>query len=65
MAFFFINELHWNHVFLRRNSYILTDRLNKVRTKLENVIKSFEMTLNSKHRTEKIKIKIKDLENKT
>ena len=28
-----------------------------MRTKLENVIKSFEMTLNSKHRTEKIKSK--------
>ena len=35
----------------------LTDRLNKVRTKLKNGIKSFEMTQNSKHRTEKIKTK--------
>ena len=33
----------------------LTDRLNKVRTKLKNVIKSFEMTLNSNYRSEKIK----------
>ena len=33
----------------------LTDRLNKVRTKLKNVIKSFEMTLNSNYRLEKIK----------
>ena len=35
----------------------LTDRLNKVRTKLKNVIKYFEMKLNSKHRTEKLKTK--------
>ena len=33
----------------------LTERLNNVRSKLKNVIRSFEMTLNSKHRTEKIK----------
>ena len=38
-------------------SYTLTDRLNKVRTKLKNVIKSLEMTLNSKHRTGKLKTK--------
>ena len=35
----------------------LTDRLNKVRTKLKNAIKSFEMALNSKHRTEKLTTK--------
>ena len=38
-------------------SCILTDCLNKVKTKLKNVIKSFGMTLNSKHRTEKVKNK--------
>ena len=38
-------------------SFILTDRLNKVRTKVKNVIKSFEMTLKSKHKTEKLKTK--------
>ena len=52
MTFFFINKPLWKHVFC-----ILIDRLNKVRTKLKNVIQSFEMTLNSKHRTEKIKTK--------
>ena len=36
---------------------MLTDCLNKVRSKLKNVIKSFAMTLNSKHRTEKMKTK--------
>ena len=36
---------------------MLTDRLNKVRIKWKNVIKSFGMTLNSKQRTEKIKTK--------
>ena len=35
----------------------LTDRLNKARTKLKNVIKLFEMTLNSKHKSEKLKAK--------
>ena len=33
----------------------LTDRLNKVRTKSRNFIKSFEMTLDSKDRAEKSK----------
>ena len=36
----------------------LTDRLNKVRTKLK--IKSFDMKLNSKHRTEDKKLKTKE-----
>ena len=31
--------------------------MNRARTKLKNVIKSFDMALNSKHRTEKIKTK--------
>ena len=52
MTFFFINKPVTKHVF-----HILTDRLNEGRTKLKNVIKSFEMTLNSKHRTQKIKSK--------
>ena len=50
MTFFFLNMFF---VITR----FLTDRLSKVRTKLKNVIKSFEITLNSKHRTEKIKTK--------
>ena len=44
-------------MFFISDSYILKDRLNKVTTKLKNLIKSFEMTLNSKHRTETIKTK--------
>ena len=36
---------------------ILTDSVNKVITKLKNVIKPFEMTLNSKCRIQKIKNK--------
>ena len=38
-------------------SSILTNRLNKVVTKLKNVMKSFQMKLNSKHRAEKTKTK--------
>ena len=52
----FISKPLWKHAFMAR-SYILTDRLNKVRTKLKSVIKSFEMTLNSKYRIEEIKNK--------
>ena len=52
MTFFFINKPLSKHVF-----HILPDRLNEGRTKLKNVIKSFEMTLNSKYRTQKIKSK--------
>ena len=55
MAFFFIKKPLQKHVFC--NAIFITDRLNKVITKLKNVIKSFEMTLNSKHGTEKIKNK--------
>ena len=51
LTFFALSKPLWS------NSYILTDRLNKVRTKLKNVIKSFEMSLNSKHKAEKIKTK--------
>ena len=56
MTFFFLNKVLWKHVFLQRDFYVLTDRLNKARTKLKNV-KSFQVTLNSKHKTEKIKTK--------
>ena len=42
--------------FITRVLY-LTNRLNKVRTKLKNVTESFEMTLKLKHRTEKLKTK--------
>ena len=56
MTFFFLNKVLWKHVFLQRDFYVLTD-LNKARTKLKNVIKSFQVTLNSKHKTEKIKTK--------
>ena len=65
VIFFFINiiflykENSLEACFLHRNSFILTNGLNKVRTKLKNVVKSFEMTLNSKHGTEKIKNKNK------
>ena len=38
-------------------SSILTNCLNKVVTKLKNVMKSFQMKLNSKHRAEKTKTK--------
>ena len=38
-------------------SYILANHLDKVITKLKNVMKSFQMKLNSKHRAEKTKIK--------
>ena len=38
-------------------SSILTNRLKKVVTKLKNVMKSFQMKLNSKHRAEKTKTK--------
>ena len=55
MVCFFISKLVWEHVFY--NAIFITNCLNKVRTKLKNVIKFFEMTLNSKHRTEKIKAK--------
>ena len=39
------------------------DCLNKGKTKLKNGIKCFEMTSNSKHRTEKIKTKIQRIRN--
>ena len=71
--FFFTNEIFLYKAsleacFLERDSCSLTDRLNKVRTILKttwlitlpdntNVKKSLEMTLNSKHRTEKLKTK--------
>ena len=57
MAFFFINKPPWKNVFY--SAIFITDCLNKVRITLKNVIKSFEMTLNSKHRTEKLKSKNK------
>ena len=60
MAFFYINKAPRKHIFSNPILCILffiTDHLNKVRTKLKNVIKTFEMTLNSKHRAEKIKTK--------
>ena len=57
IKFFFVNG-----TFLDKESsleacfyYILTECLDRVRTKLKNVIKSFFMELNSKHRTEKNK----------
>ena len=56
MASFYVNKPPWKHVFSNTSLCILffiTDHLNKVRTKLNNVIKSFEMTLNSKHRAKK------------
>ena len=66
MGFFFINKPLWKHVFVTRcfsgHVFILTDCLIKVRTKLKHVIKSFEMTLNSKHGIEKTKPKTKDIE---
>ena len=43
--FFITRFLYFNRTF---------DSLNKVKTKVKNVNNSFEMTLNSKHRTEKI-----------
>ena len=52
MASFFINKPLWKHVFFNA-IFILTYKLNKVTTKLKNVIKSFDMTLNSKYITEK------------
>ena len=55
MTFYFIKKPLWKHVFYK--AIFITDYLNKVKTKLKNVIQSFEMTLNSKHRTENIKIK--------
>ena len=51
MASFFINKPPWKHFF--NAIFILTYKLNKVTTKLKNVIKSFDMTLHSKYRTEK------------
>ena len=56
MAFFFRKKPLWKHGF-HNAILVLRDRRNKVRIKLKNVIKSFEMTLHSKHRTEKIKTK--------
>ena len=48
-------------MFLSRDSvcivFFITDHLNKVRKKLKNIIKSFEMTMNSKHRAGKTKTK--------
>ena len=57
MAFFFVNKPLWKHFFFVMRFLYLTKRLNNVRSKLKNVIKTFEMTLNSKHTTEKIKNK--------
>ena len=37
--------------------FFIADYLNKVRTKLKNIIQSFEITMNSKHRPEKLKTK--------
>ena len=37
------------------------DCLNKVRTKLKNAIKSFEMTLNSRRSKKKEKLKTKEI----
>ena len=45
MAFSFIKKPLWKHVFY--NTIFKTDPLNKVRAKLNNITKSFEMTLNS------------------
>ena len=50
-------SLRQKKLFFHKKTCSLTDSLNKVRTKLKNVIKSFEMTLNSKHSTEKLKTK--------
>ena len=55
MTFYFIKKPLWKYAFYK--AIFITDYLKKVRTKLKNVIQSFEMTLNSKHRTENIKIK--------
>ena len=52
MAFFFIKKPFYKHVFY--NAIFKTDCLNKVIPKLKNVVKSFEMTWNSKHGTKKI-----------
>ena len=56
MAFFFRKKPLWKGVFCN-GILVLRDCLNKVKTKSINVIKSFEMTLNSKYLTEKIKTK--------
>ena len=56
MVFFYINKPLWKHVFSNAILCILFF-INKVRIKLKNVIKPFEMTLNSKHSAEKIKNK--------
>ena len=67
-------KLLQKHVFKTQFLHFLPDPLHKGRTKLEstwliilsdytNVITSFEMTMNSKHRTEKLKTKKqKDIE---
>ena len=39
------------------DSYILTNRINQVRTKLKSVTTSFEITLNLKHGTKNRKTK--------
>ena len=60
MAFFFMKEPLWKHVYshvILMQFLYFNNRLNKVRTKLKNAIKSFEMTSNSKHRTDIIKTK--------
>ena len=57
MAFFFIKQTSLEACFFVMRFLYLTKRSNNVRSKLKNVIKSFEMTLNSKHTTEKIKNK--------
>ena len=74
--FFIINEIFFykfrtsleESFYCIHDSYILSDRLYKVKAKLKstwfimlldytNVTKSFEMTLNSEHGTEKLKTK--------
>ena len=49
----------WKHVFY--HAIFITDRLNKVRTKLKNDIKSSKMTFNSTSIS--IQLKTKEIEN--
>ena len=60
MAFFFINKSLWKRVFYS-DSYILTDRLNKVRTKLNNFISVFWGDIKFKTQNRK-QLKTKEIE---
>ena len=56
MAIFFINKPLWKHIVY--NAFLYFNRsFEWSENKIKDVIKSFEMTLNSKHRTEIIKTK--------